>query len=57
MNEKWLQQCTHPQCQRWQYVGMWMCCQCNSRFWGDKKDSPPTDIYGRTEAPYSTAIR
>lgn len=29
--------CSHPEDQRWQYKGAWMCCTCGQYFWGRKE--------------------
>jgi hypothetical protein len=39
--------CTHPKRERWQARQMWMCCKCCRWFWGDKRETPERDIYGR----------
>lgn len=39
--------CEHPAEARWQYRLMWMCGRCCGYFWGDKRETPATDIYGR----------
>lgn len=40
--------CQHPFSRRWQHRGeIWTCCACGRSFWGDKKDTPKVDIYGR----------
>jgi hypothetical protein len=39
--------CDHPPDKRWQYRVMWLCCRCYRHFWGDKRETPAVDIYGR----------